>query len=559
MKLERGLEIKKTICGEGEKAVTLDAAFSLVMAFITVINQNAIMDHLFFSKYNIARYVILFMEYTVLFYVTTRIIWAVYKDKGKEVAICEKRLPRLKLALIMLAAWLPYLLVFLPGVANYDTVNQVNDLFDGVGPVPFGFIEGQKTVNVFLNAHHPIVPTFIFSAFIAIGTLLGSATLGFLIYVICQMAAGAFLISGILCDIYENAKTNKGRKLIKLVRLFYMFMPFIPMYMICMLKNTMHSLLFILLIYVLYRYFTGRDEKPAGSFALLFLIEIMLCVTLNTGIFVVIFTAIGILFLKDKNRLKILLVSLGCAVVWFIVFPKVIYPAMNIFPGGKQELYGTLFQQTARLIRDKEEDLTDEDKEIINAVLDYDRIKKDFTFNVTDPVKDTYRIDCTKEDMNAYLKVWLRQGIKHPVIYFRATLSICGYFFAPGAGIQIFSDIPKAKGIFGEIHSLVPSRFGEKAAELYFQITIMPVIKWIFQTVLYAFWIPVYLFYILVIRDKAEDEKGKKRPELIVLLPLFVTVLFLVVSPMNYSRYALCLIFASPLVVALLGPLYKRS
>jgi hypothetical protein len=232
---------------------------------------------------------------------------------------------------------------------------------------------------------------------------------------------------------------------------------------------------------------------------------------------------------------------------------------MNIFPGGKQELYGTLFQQTARLIRDKEEDLTDEDKEIINAVLDYDRIKKDFTFNVTDPVKDTYRIDCTKEDMNAYLKMWLRQGIKHPVIYFRATLSICGYFFAPGVGIQIFSDIPKAKGIFGEIHSLVPSRFGEKAAELYFQVTIMPVIKWIFQTVLYAFWIPVYLFYILVIRDKAEDEEGKKRPELIVLLPLFVTVLFLVVSPMNYSRYALCLIFASPLVVALLGPLYKRS
>ncbi|WP_408069624.1 DUF6020 family protein [Butyrivibrio sp. JL13D10] len=558
MKLEKITGLKQIIFGDGEKAVVKDAVFSVVMSLFTVVNQNAVEDHLFIDKYIGFRDSIRFVLYAVLFYLATRLV--AFALAGFEEATDNKRkLPRIKLSLLMFASWLPYLLIFLPGVANYDTANQVNDFFNGVSPVPFGFIEGQKTVNVFLNAHHPIVPTFIFSFFIWLGTLVGSATLGFLLYIMIQMLAGAFLISGILCDVYENATSKRGKKLAKAARLFYMFMPFIPMYMICMLKNTMHSLLFILLIYVLYRYFIGKDDKPAKSWLLFCLIEIMLCVTLNTGIFVVVITAVGVLFTKDKNKVKILLAAIACSLLWYGIFPKVIYPTLNIYPGGRQELYGTLFQQTARLIRDKEEAFTDSDKEIIEAVLDYDRIKKDFAYNVTDPVKDTFNPEASDEAVSEYLKMWLKKGLQHPIIYLRATMSICGHFFSPDVGIQIFSDIPKASGIFGEIHNIAPSRFGEKAASLYFKITIMPVVKWIFQTVLYAFWIPVYLFYMLVFRDGFWGKNDKKRPETVILLPIFINVLFLIVSPMNYSRYALCLIFASPICLALLCSDYKRS
>lgn len=559
MKLERLAGLKKIFFVKGEKAVVFDAAFSVIMAFFTVFNQNAVEDHLFFGRFNMSRDTGLFIVYTILFYIAVRVIVAILNARSKEEVCLEKRLPRLKLAILMFLAWLPYLLIFLPGVANYDTVNQVNDFFDGVGPVPFGFVKGQETVNVFLNAHHPIVPTFIFSFFIWQGKVIGNESLGFLLFIVCQMAVGALLISGILCDIYENARTTRGRTMVKIMRFFYMFMPFIPMYMICMLKNTLHSLIFILFIYVLYRYFLGRDETPAGSWAVFFLTEAMLSLTLNTGIFVVVFTGIGILFLKDKNRVKFLVAMLGCVILWFVIFPKVIYPTINVYPGGKQELYGTLFQQTGRLIRDNEEALSEEDKEIIVAILDYDTVKKAFTFNVTDPVKDTFKMNSTDEELNEYLKMWFRQGLRHPIIYLRATFSICGYFFSPGAGIQIFNDIPKSDGIFAKIHNIAPSRFGEKAADLYFKITIMPVIKWIFQTVLYAFWIPAFLYYVLVRRNKALKKKDETGHEQIILLPLFVSVLFLIVSPMNYSRYALCLIFSSPLAIAMLCSDYKKS
>ncbi|WP_029323924.1 DUF6020 family protein [Butyrivibrio sp. AE3004] len=558
MKHRRGLNLKETICGGGEKAVAMDAAFSVIMSFIAVFNKNAIVDHLFFNRYDVPRYAFLFLLYMALFFIATRIIAMCFLHEAKkDVVSNERKSPHFMAALAMFAAWIPYLLGFLPGVANYDTVNQVNDFFDGVSPVPFGFVKGQETVNVFLNAHHPIVPTFIFSFFVAAGALLGSETLGFLLYILCQMLLGAFLISEILCFLHENAADSRSRLIIKSVRVFFMFMPFVPMYMICMLKNTMHSLLFILYIFVLYRYYLGKDDKPAKSWIVFFIIVLLLCTTLNTGVFVTLFTGIASLFIRKKDS-RILLISVLCAVIWFIVFPKLLYPALNVFPGGKQELYGTLFHQTARLIRDNEEEFTKEDKQIIDAVLDYEKIKENFSFDATDPVKDTFRLHSTDEDMRKYLGLWLRMGIKHPIVYLRATFSICGNFFAPGAGIQIFGDIPQSEGMFGKIHAITPRVFGDKAFSLYYNVTITPFIRLIFQTVIYAFWIPVYLLYVLVIRKKMLGTY-ESRPEMIILVPLFVSALFLIVSPMNYSRYALCLIFASPIAIALLCTENKKS
>ncbi|WP_026510942.1 DUF6020 family protein [Butyrivibrio sp. LC3010] len=560
MKQEKSLILKRTLFGGGEKAVALDAAFSVIMSLITVFNKNAVDDHLFLDRFIVRRYIVLFFVYTAMFYAAVRIIeFLVSNEKSKATASSSVEISRLKQAVMMFLAWVPYLIIFLPGVANYDTVNQVNDFFDGVAPVPFGFIEGQETVNVFLNAHHPIVPTFIFSFFIGIGRFFGSATAGFLLYILCQMALGAILISGILDDLYNNAETNNGRYLIKAVRVFFMFMPFIPMYMICMLKNTMHSLLFILFIYSLYRYFAGMDSKPAKSWILFLLILLMLCVTLNTGVYVVLFTGIATLFIKDRNRYKIILVSMISMVVWFVIFPKVVYPALNVYPGGKQELYGTIFHQTARLVRDNEEEFTEEDKKIIDAVLDYEKIKENFSFEATDPVKDTFKLSASDRDISEYLKLWFRMGLRHPIVYLRATFSICGNFFSPGAGIQVFGDIPMAAGVFGEIHHILPRVLGDRLISLYYKISLLPVIRLLFSQVLYSFWIPVYLFYYMVIREKVLNKNGRKRPELIILVPLFVSVLFLVVSPMNYSRYALCLIFASPIILAMAGVKNKRS
>ena len=183
--MEGPLIITKFLFDEEKKTIVKDVFFSLIMSFITVLSKNAIEEHLFLNKYNMAQYALLFVVYNALFYLSIRVIALIRKRAMTGTVVADTvKLPRVKLFLLMFAAWTPYLLVFLPGVANYDTVNQVNDFFDGVSPVPFGFVKGQETVNVFLNAHHPIVPTFIFSFFIWIGVILGSATMGFLLYII---------------------------------------------------------------------------------------------------------------------------------------------------------------------------------------------------------------------------------------------------------------------------------------------------------------------------------------------------------------------------------------
>ena len=237
----------------------MDVYFSLCMSLITVINQNAVEDHFFLTGYVFVKDVLYFAVFFCLFYATTlafKYLGSKYDPRPLEKA-GEKKfvLP----ALLMWCAHIPYLIILAPGLLNYDTINQVRDVFDGVSPVPFGFVEGQETVNVFMNAHHPVVIAFLFAAFIKLGVMLGDPGKGLFIYCFLQSLAACFVLSVILTDLENKAKDSGRLFVIKAVRLFFTFTPFIPYYTICMLKNTVHSLLFLILLFGYYKYLKGGD------------------------------------------------------------------------------------------------------------------------------------------------------------------------------------------------------------------------------------------------------------------------------------------------------------
>ena len=531
----------------------MDVYFSLCMSLITVINLNAVEDHFFLTGYVFVKDVLYFAVFFCLFYATTlafKYLGSKYDPRPLEKA-GEKKfvLP----ALLMWCAHIPYLIILAPGLLNYDTINQVRDVFDGVSPVPFGFVEGQETVNVFMNAHHPVVIAFLFAAFIKLGVMLGDPGKGLFIYCLLQSLAACFVLSVILTDLENKAKDSGRLFVIKAVRLFFTFTPFIPYYTICMLKNTVHSLLFLILLFGYYKYLNGGEVFSKKGIIFMCVTSLLMCFSQNTGAYVVVLSSILHMIFRKKNRKVFLLNTCLCIAIWFIIVPKVIYPAANIYPGGKQEMLGTCFQQTARLIRDKEDELTDEEKAIISKVLDYEIIKNDYAFDSTDQVKATFNIHVSKADLTAYLKFWIKKGFQHPIIYLRAILPICGNFFAPVSSVQIFDKIPASEGIFENVKQVNPDKLWMGLNDWYYGLTDMPGISILFQVVLYSFWIPAYLLYYCVIK-RINKKDGERKPVNGILVPIFIFILMLIVSPVNYSRYALPLIFSSPVCLCMLMP-----
>ncbi|WP_026669691.1 DUF6020 family protein [Butyrivibrio sp. AE3006] len=538
----------------GEKRIDfMDLCFSFCMSLITVLNVNAVEDHFFLTGYVLVKDMLCFAAFFLLFFASTIVLKylgskykprPIQKPAGKKVVMS---------ALLMWCAHLPYLLILAPGVLNYDTINQVRDVFDGVSPVPFGFVEGQETINAFMNAHHPVVIAFLFAAFIKLGVILGDPGKGLFIYCLLQSLVACFVFSGILTDLENNAKDAGKQFVVKVVRLFFIFSPFISYYTICMLKNTVHSLLFLILLYGYYKYLEGGEVSSKKGIIFMITTSLLMCFTQNTGAYVVVLSSLLHLVFRKKNRMVFLMNICLCIVVWFIIVPKVIYPAANIYPGGKQEMLGTCFQQTARLVRDREDELTDGDKQIIGRVLDYEKIKSDYAFDATDPVKATFNIHATKEDMKAYYKFWIKKGIQHPIIYLRAILPICGNFFAPVSSVQIFDKIPMSEGIFENVKQVNPSKLWMGLDDWYYELRDMPGISILFQVVLYSFWIPAYLLYYNVIKRWHKND-GERKPVNGILVPIFIFILMLIVSPVNYSRYALPLIFSSPVCLCMLMP-----
>ena len=78
------------------------------------------------------------------------------------------------------------------------------------------------------------------------------------------------------------------------------------------------------------------------------------------------------------------------------------------------------FQQTALYVQKYGNELSQEEYEIINAVLPADEIAELYVANRADAVKFRYKQLATGEDPVNYFSLWLKQFFKHSHVYFEA-------------------------------------------------------------------------------------------------------------------------------------------
>ena len=99
--------------------------------------------------------------------------------------------------------------------------------------------------------------------------------------------------------------------------------------------------------------------------------------------------------------------------------PRLSTPRTRIPAGSVGEALSVPMQQTARYVRDFGYDVTDDEKAVINEVLDYDSLAQSYMPELSDGVKQYYK-NPSKGGLARYMLTWAKMFFKHPVCYFEA-------------------------------------------------------------------------------------------------------------------------------------------
>lgn len=318
--------------------------------------------------------------------------------------------------LILLSCALPLALAY-PGGMNADSWCQAGMYFQVVRP-DWGLYE--------FTSHHPPAHTVFFSSIIALGRRLGSANLGLFMVILLQalMHSAVFAYS-----LHAMRELGAPRYLRLLSFLAMVFSPFYVTAYTGVIKDNVYSwaiLLFVVeLIYMLR---LGWDYwKGWGHIALLALSMVTALLFRNNGkyvIYPVVLVLLVMIFARRRGqRWKKAGLCLLLPIAAAVLIQSALMDHYNIEKGSIREALSLPFQQTARYVLERGDEVTAEEKAAIRAVLDYDNLAEDYYPLESDPVKDKFNPEASTADLANYLKTWLRQGLKHPMVYVKATVN----------------------------------------------------------------------------------------------------------------------------------------
>lgn len=498
--------------------------------------------------------VVMFVGYVPAFYLLVSLCgdWfykrSLQQDAGKKPGkltdwLFEKHVV-LGVMLVVFLCRLPYLISFFPCSMSWDGGAQISNFY------------GRE---IFTN-HHPPFVSFFYGAIAWYSQKWGCANLGMFLIPLTQTTLSAFAVAQV-CVILKKMKSPYWMRWGILV--YYAAFTVWCIFDVTVIKDSLYvpfALLFgVQIVYCLF--FKEEFFAKKRNIVLLVLYAIMMTQIRNNGIFVLLFT-LPFVFFVIPNRRKI---CMAVAVVVMLgitaLLDNFVYPAMGVISlEDKVDTYCILFQQTAKYAKEHPEDVTDEERVVLDAVFDYDELSSNYEPHLADWVKNCLReqegsetnptgshFAALKKD---YLKVWFAQFLRHPLTYIDAFFE-CSYgYYYPEVGTY-----KEGLGFYEEerymftpsmsdakqIEQLAPARF---LLEQLSKLEHVPGIGMLYRCGFYA-WCVIFAFVYLIIR--------KKYVSLIVTIPAIVNLLVCMISPVNTCiRYAFGTMCMVPVILAVM-------
>lgn len=446
--------------------------------------------------------------------------------------------------LFLLLCWLPVFLAVYPGFFVYDAQDE--------------YI--QVATRAF-STHHPLVHVLLLGGIICgVHKLTDSYNLGIACYTVFQMvlAAGVFTF---LFSYLRKKKISRGLRLLGLVWLG--LFPTVVMFTLCSAKDALFTLSLLLLLVCLLELGAGGKFFETRGWQILFVVSGMgMMLFRNNGFYAFLVMIPLLLLAQKKGRGRLLLLAV-CAVAGCMLVKGGLKAALHADDSEYQELLTVPIQQLARTYRYAPEAFSGEDLETLYEVLDEEALSL-YTPRLSDPVKYRFDNEAFSRDKGKYAKLWLRVGMKKPLIYLNAWWMTSYGFWYPDTvinvygGNTVFTFTYQDNSYFGyevELPGVRESKI-PWLDEVYRKLSLevwkekVPVVSWLFSPGA-MFWLYAFLFAWLL---------NNRRYELLYpFLPIFLIWLTVLLGPTYLPRYVLFFWYALPLFLAVMQMGFGRE
>ena len=423
------------------------------------------------------------------------------------------------------------------------------------------------------TSHHPPVHILLVGLFCSAGRALGNMNAGLFGFVLFQM----IVFAAVLAHTYRVMLHLKAPRWL---RGFFLisaaFAPHYTNYICVIIKDSLYSIMLLLFIdeFVLAladpeAFFDQETASGTKSFLskkanyILFFLSVMgVLLFRNNGKHVLYpafaVTIAAVIILRRKLGKKTLLRSLAliaAPVLCAVLLESSLTAIYKIEKGSVAEALSFPFQQTARTVSEHGDEITQEEREAIDGVLDFDSLAVKYNPTICDPVKATYRAGADKAALARYLGTWFKMFFKYPLSYVKATLNqnyllvypfqenkavYCRLFNYEKGRNELMETVKKETGLHNSNRFPVLRQIIYNLQKLLYSL---PIAGLFLHHATYV--ILLFASLIVALHDKLYRY-------LLAALPILLSVVVIILAPVikGHPRYAYPIMYSLPVLLA---------
>jgi hypothetical protein len=437
---------------------------------------------------------------------------------------------------VMLLGWLPFIIIYYPGLFTYDAFYQ---WFQYFGEIP-------------ASNRAPYLTTLALGTLYSVGAAI-SPTLGTFTIMLPQVLYCSAVAAGVSCGI-RRLGAGIGAALGSAV--YFAVLPVWGDYAVSIIKDTAYYPTFALGV-VNCALLQRKERLGWLDVAKVLAIGVVLCSIRNDGVYVYVAMLLATAVCRAGARRWLLAVCAAAVFAGSAGFNSVGLALLNVTPGSKGEMMSIPFQQTARYVKFFPDEVTEEEKAAINEVMEYSLLAELYHPGLSDRVRFTRGVEYAPSDeaMADYLRTWAEMGLKHPAVYLSATVANTYGYFYPfqtfeirySYTIETFPEKWEAKGIEGTYYHPTIEHWTSEETRWWTAKYLntwrgIPVLSTLLNPGAYA-WFLIFLVACLI--------RGRNWRNLGPLVGPAMVLAVCIASPVNgYTRYAMPIMACAPALLA---------
>ncbi len=516
---------KEKVKSKENTSIGLSLFFSLSIVFGKSYFETDSSVYVLGSIVNFIKSLFTVAGYTCLIYVLLAVLFDLLKNTNfmDKNTLCTKRSFWISF-LVLSVVYGTVILLSYPGTLCWDVIGQIE----------------QVTKESGYSAHHPLMHTILVGGLVKLGNVLfHSYEVGLFLYMLLQMV---MLVTAMSSTILVLKKRGLKDIYLRILLILYCITPLYSNIVSVAIKDVPYSAFVVGYVIMLAELLENPKIIVNKGFVYRFiLVQLGTILMRNNGLQLIVISglvAFVYLFKKYnwKQRLVYLLAGIGASVIVGKVIVIILTQLTMATAGSSGEILSLPFQQTARYLQLYQDEITEEEKTAIEAVLGpVSVVAAEYNPKIADDVKALFIKDASTEEIMNYLLCWGKGFFKHPGVYLEAFFIHVYGWFSPVATNAIryettYTDIAQDGLFYGA---------GKGLIFLYRFANRMPVLGILENVGAYVWGLFFFVFYM---------RKLKQNEMIFASVPLFVSLLICMASPcfLYHPRYGMPIIMSLP-------------